>query len=96
MTILDFFISRQPRPQGFSLKKWVGRPTHFLREKPWGRGLSVAEKNCLLSRDYFGSWENVLVAVTVVKRFKLEEMYGLSAPGQNKVAVVEVGLCQEG
>ena len=27
----------QPRPQGFSLKKWVGRPTH-LREKPWGRG----------------------------------------------------------
>ena len=28
----------QPRPQGFSLKKWVGRPTHFLREKPWGRG----------------------------------------------------------
>ena len=22
----------QPRPQGFS------RPTHFLREKPWGRG----------------------------------------------------------
>ena len=28
---------RQPRPQGFSLKKWVG-PTHFLREKPWGRG----------------------------------------------------------
>ena len=27
----------QPRPQGFSLK-WVGRPTHFLREKPWGRG----------------------------------------------------------
>ena len=34
----------QPRPQGFSLKKWVGPgkafpgPTHFLREKPWGRG----------------------------------------------------------
>ena len=28
----------QPRPQGFSLKKWVGRLTHFLREKPWGRG----------------------------------------------------------
>ena len=26
----------QPRPQGFSLKKWVG-PTHFLREKSWGR-----------------------------------------------------------
>ena len=23
---------QQPRPQGFSLKKWVGR------EKPWGRG----------------------------------------------------------
>ena len=29
--------SRQPRPQGFSLKKWVGL-THFLWEKPWGRG----------------------------------------------------------
>ena len=31
----------QPRPQGFSLKKWVvafSHPTHFLREKPWGRG----------------------------------------------------------
>ena len=27
---------RQSRPQGFSLKK-MG-PTHFLREKPWGRG----------------------------------------------------------
>ena len=42
----------QPRPQGFSLKKWVvagahpfdrllvvafSRPTHFLREKLWGR-----------------------------------------------------------
>ena len=42
MIILDFrkafdkvphqrLISSQPRPQGFSLKKWV-------REKPWGRG----------------------------------------------------------
>ena len=30
----------QPRPQGSSLKKWVvafSRPTHFLREKLWGR-----------------------------------------------------------
>ena len=25
----------QPRPQGFSLKKWVGR------EKPWGRGWPI-------------------------------------------------------
>ena len=36
---LLYEISRaQPRPQGFSLKKWVGRekgPTHFLREKPF-------------------------------------------------------------
>ena len=31
----------QPRPQGFSVKKWVGRPTHFLREKPWGRGCAA-------------------------------------------------------
>ena len=37
--LIDFLIPnslsdnlRQPRPQGFSLKKWVGR------EKPWGRG----------------------------------------------------------
>ena len=35
---------QQPHPQGFSLKKWVelqrafSRSTHFLREKPWGRG----------------------------------------------------------
>ena len=33
-------LPAQPRPQGFSLKKWVGRPTHFLREKPWERGCS--------------------------------------------------------
>ena len=32
-----FIIGFQPRPQGFCLKKWVGA-THFLREKPWGRG----------------------------------------------------------
>ena len=37
-------VATQPRPQGFSLKRWVGRekafsrPTHFLRENPWGRG----------------------------------------------------------
>ena len=31
-------IYTQPRPQGFSLKKWVGRSTLFLREKPWGQG----------------------------------------------------------
>ena len=41
----SYQLNYQPRPQGFSLKKWVGRekapfsrPTHFLREKPWGRG----------------------------------------------------------
>ena len=28
---------QQPRPQGFSLKKWVGRKRE-TREKPWGRG----------------------------------------------------------
>ena len=32
------FRFSQPRPQGFSLKNWVGRPTHFLRVKSWGRG----------------------------------------------------------
>ena len=42
----------QPRPQGFSLKKWVG-PTHFLREKRWGRGcyMEAAQylSHCLVS-----------------------------------------------
>ena len=33
---LSFKVPSQPRPQGFSFKK-MG-PTHFLREKPWGRG----------------------------------------------------------
>ena len=34
-------MQTQPRPQGFPFKKWekaFSRPTHFLREKPWGRG----------------------------------------------------------
>ena len=33
-------IRTQPRPQSFPLKNgWGGKsPTHFLREKPWGRG----------------------------------------------------------
>ena len=35
--LIRLFEWTQPRPRGFSLKKWVG-PTHFLREKPWGRG----------------------------------------------------------
>ena len=39
----------QPRPQDFSLKKWVGRPTHFLREKPWDE---VAE-NWKTTRDHY-------------------------------------------
>ena len=38
LTDPSFSVVRiQPRLQGFSLKKW---PTHFLREKPWGRGWS--------------------------------------------------------
>ena len=38
-------MQTQPRPQGFSLKKWekaFSRPSHFLREKKWlggGKGL---------------------------------------------------------
>ena len=32
----------QPRPQGFSVNKWVGRPNHLLREKPWGRRLAIS------------------------------------------------------
>ena len=40
--------SFQPRPQGFSLKKWVG-PTHFFREKPRGRG-------CVHSNNLIKTW----------------------------------------
>ena len=32
----------QPRPHGFSLKKWVG-PTHFLRENPGDEVAKVHE-----------------------------------------------------
>ena len=48
----------QALPQGISLKKWVGRdftrPTHFLREMPWGRGWAMTticslQKSILLS-----------------------------------------------
>ena len=28
----------QPRPQGFSLKKWLFPPHPFIRDTPWGRG----------------------------------------------------------
>ena len=31
---ITYTSSGQPRPQGFFLKKWVGRSIHFLREKP--------------------------------------------------------------
>ena len=33
---------QQPRPHGFSIKKWVG-PNLFFEEKPWGRGWSPQE-----------------------------------------------------
>ena len=36
--VANLYGTWQPRPQGFSLKKWLGPSTHFLREKPWGRG----------------------------------------------------------
>ena len=29
---------------GLFPQKWVGRPTHFSREKPWGRGCSNVAK----------------------------------------------------
>ena len=37
----DLQYPLQPRPQGFSLKKWVGR------EKPWGRGCILYSKYLL-------------------------------------------------
>ena len=36
----------QPRPQGFSLKKWVGRPTHFFKGKALGTRL---EGTCMIA-----------------------------------------------
>ena len=45
--LTDLYL--QPRPQGFSLKKWVRRPTHFLREKPWGRGCFTSMIPCEVS-----------------------------------------------
>ena len=47
-----FSATDQPRPQGFSLKKWVGRPTHFLREKPWGRGWRLMKKSRMVTNWY--------------------------------------------
>ena len=41
-----------------------------------------------MSRGYYGSWGHPLLAVAVVKRFKQEPMYELSA-GTKKVAVVD-------
>ena len=69
----------QPRLQGFSLKKWVGRekalasadhvallniyiyfsrPTHFLREKPWGRGCLPQYDNLLMYPSFKISFTN--------------------------------------
>ena len=58
----DSLENAQPRPQGFSLTKSVGwekvrvrvrvsRPTHFLREKPWGRSWKMPprEAKCLVA-----------------------------------------------
>ena len=52
---LNLGLLSQPRPQVFSLKNWVGPPSHFLREKPRGRGcylVSLAiEKYFLIAYD---------------------------------------------
>ena len=45
--------------------------------------LSVAEKNWLLSRDYLGSWGQVLVAIAVIERFK-QGMYCRYCPPEQK------------
>ena len=61
----------QPRPQGFSLKKWTGRPTYFLREKPWGRGWELASFNW--------SWLEVLVILyqkTILHTLSYQEPIG--------------------
>ena len=55
----------QPRPQGFSLKKWVEREkalcssTHFLREKPWGWG-------CCHCKEQLDSNGNGAIKVNVI------------------------------
>ena len=50
---------------------------------------SVSWKNWPLSRGYFGSWGNALVAVAVVERYKQESMVWTVLRDNKKVAVLE-------
>ena len=58
-------------------------------------------KNWPLSRGYFGSWGQTLVAAAVVerwplvRRFKYEFMYGLSAGTKNKRPLLRDDCCGE-
>ena len=58
-------------------------------------------KNWPLSRGYFGSWGQTLVAAAVVekwplvRRFNYEFMYGLSAGTKNKRPLLRDGYCGE-
>ena len=57
--------------------------------------MEIKVRSIRYSRGYFGSWGRVLVAFSVVKRFKEESMYGLSAGTRKsgccrEVAIVEV------
>ena len=57
-------------------------------------------KNWPLSRGYFGSWGQTLVAAAIVERWPLvrrfkNEMYGLSAGIKNKRPLLRDGCCEE-
>ena len=48
---MSFDEVRQPRPQGSSLSPSLFPfPTHFLREKPWGRGWKCETRLKFLSQ----------------------------------------------
>ena len=58
-----------------------------------------SRKNWPLSKGYFGSWGQTLVAAAerwpLVRRFKYEFMYGLSAGTKNKRPLLRDGYCGE-
>ena len=44
---------------------------------------SVAVKKLVIVKRLFGNWGHAIVAVAIVKRFKQQSMYGMSAGPKN-------------
>ena len=61
------YFSSQPRPQGFSIKKWE-------KEKPWGRGWYFLGVTILLYRTYLGI-AHLVVCVTCHSGFSTLYIY---------------------